>query len=222
MITLSIELSTDSGSLALLDGENVLLERMWTENRLQRQQVFAVVEQCVAEGLIHLCQTDLLAVGVGPGAFSGLRMASSLAHALAMPGRKPVVGVASAEALAWATMLTSQCDSVCVWGDARCGEVWNGVFHRGAEWPRRDGHWRVTDRAAEQDEGSLWVTADWDKIGERLKEWRTGGTTLIEGRQVPTARMVGLLAAAKHRAGVAPEPSIPIYVHPAVAIAPMF
>ena len=100
MITLAIELSTNSGSLALLDNNQVQLERTWSEDRLHRQQVFAEIELGLSDGGVDLSRVDLFAVGVGPGSFSGLRMAISAVCAMAMPDSKPVYAVASVENLA--------------------------------------------------------------------------------------------------------------------------
>jgi tRNA threonylcarbamoyladenosine biosynthesis protein TsaB len=226
MITLAIELSTDCGSLALLDGHQLKLERDWCEDRFHRQQVFTEIEAGMAEGGIDLGRVDLLAVGVGPGAFSGLRMAIAAMQAMAMPDQRPVYGVTSAEALAWEIMLETAENTVVVLGDARRSEWWAGRFRKEEEWARQDGEWMVAGEEALRDRlsgaGAVWVTSDWDRIGEGVRGLCPEGCRLIGERRVPKARYVGLVAAARHRAGVASEPMAPVYLHPAVSILPLF
>jgi tRNA threonylcarbamoyladenosine biosynthesis protein TsaB len=226
MITLAMELSTDCGSLALLDSSQILLEREWREDRLHRQQVFAELEKGLSEDGLDPSQVNLLAVGVGPGAFSGLRMAISAAQALAMPSGQSVYGVTSAEALAWEIMQETGANAVVVLGDARRGEWWAGRFRKGGQWPLQEGGWMVFPEAQLQDRlgepGTVWVTADWDRIGEGVRALCPGSCSLICERRVPKARYVGLVATARHLAGVMSEEITPVYLHPAVSVAPVF
>lgn len=214
MMTLALELSTDCGSLAVIDEDRILVERAWAEDRLHRQQVFVEIAQCVTAGLITWNLIELLSVGTGPGAFSGLRMAVSALRAAAMPEARPVFAVASAEALAWEIMEETGRNRVHVFGDARCGEIWRGCYRRGQAWPEREGEWLNAADGTPSD--AVWVTADWERIGPQLQRMRPSGAVLIEEKRVPRARMVGRLALARCRVGAHPEPPLPIYVHPPV------
>ena len=226
MITLAIELSTTHGELALLEDDRVVVEREWVEDRQHRQQIFADMAALTLAGGLDLGRIDLLAVGVGPGAFSGLRMAVSAMRAIALPDGKPVFGVASAEALAWDMMRETENGSVAVFGDARRDEFWAGRFRSVQGLARREGDWLVAPpRAVQADAvglGAVWVTADWERIGMRLKDICPAGVTLIEEPRWPKARSVGRLAVAKRRAGLESEPLAPVYLHPAVSVLPTF
>lgn len=223
MITLAIELSTDSGSLALLDDDQILLERTWREDRLHRQQVFAEIEAGLTAGELDPARVDVFAVGVGPGSFSGLRMAISSVRAMAMPGNRPVYGVTSAAALAWEIMLETGKNDVVVVGDARRSEWWAGRFIGGGAWSRQEGEWTVANETGLQDKldvpGAVWVTSDWDRIGAKMNP--VGGV-LIRERRVPQARYVGLVAVARFRAGIQTEELVPVYLHPAVSTPPVY
>ncbi len=223
MITLAIELSTDCGSLALLNDDQVQCERTWREDRLHRQQVFAEIERGLSEGWLDPARVDVFAVGVGPGSFSGLRMAISVVRAMAMPGNRPVYAVASAAALAWEIMLETGRNEVVVVGDARRDEWWAGRFLSGDKWPRQEGDWTVANEAHLQDNpgapGAVWVTSDWDRIGGKMNP---EGAVLIRERRVPQARYVGLVAGARFRAGIQTEELVPVYLHPAVSTPPVY
>ena len=100
MRILALECSTDVGSLALLAGGQVVWERSWAGLQGHRQAWVAGLNEWVRRGEIPLGEVDLFAVGVGPGAFSGLRMAISLMQGLALPVQAPLHAVSSGAALA--------------------------------------------------------------------------------------------------------------------------
>lgn len=224
MKTLSIELSTDTGSVALLEGRSVVWEKPWVENRQERQGFFVLMGELVGAGTLDLATVDAFTVGVGPGSFAGLRMAVSAVCSLAMPGGKPVTGILSAEAVAHEVMGGTEADEVIVWGDARRNELWALRFGRGALWPERRSELRVDrfDRIPGDWalSNALWVTADWERIGARLKAVCPPEVVLVEKRMIPAASHVGWIGVVKREMGAATEPLLPVYVHPAVAVAP--
>ena len=224
MKTLAIDIATDVGSIALLEGRDIVFERQWVESRAERQGFFVLLQALAGEGTLVLAEVDNFVVGVGPGSFAGLRMAVSAACGLAAPGGKRVAGISSAEAVAWEAMAGSDIDEVVVWGDARRNELWAMRFGRGSQWPERRSELMVGGfdviPGGWAREKSLWVTADWDRIGPRLKAISLPEVGLVERGMVPKARHVGWLGVVKQEAGVSTEPLVPVYVHPAVAVAP--
>ena len=223
MIALAIELSTDVGSVALLRDDLIVWDRTWVEEQVRRQRLFPVIEGLVAAGDLDVAAVDVFVVGTGPGSFSGMRTAAAMAGGLARPDRRAVEGVSSAEALAWAE-LRAGADSVAVIGDARRNEFWLGQFSMSDGLPRMDGTWIVTPYArlpgSVRARSAVWVSPDWNRIGGRLEALCPPGANLVRERRVPSARDVGMLAAAKRRAGIGRDDPIPIYVHPAVSAAP--
>ena len=221
MKVLAIELSTDVGSLSLLHDGEPSVELSWCGDRLGRDRLFADIHGLVEAGKLDLASLDLVAVGVGPGSFSGLRMAVSMAFGLAMPDRTPVFAVSSAEALAWDVFNDTGDVQVCVTGDARRGEIWIGRFRVDGGLPNMVEEWKVA--SFDSPEGSLggggaaWVTPDWDRIGPRLSKMIPPDDRLLTGRRVPQARSLGALALRKRDAGLSSLPLSPLYVHPPVA-----
>jgi tRNA threonylcarbamoyladenosine biosynthesis protein TsaB len=73
-------------------------------------------------------EIDRIAVGVGPGTFTGLRIGIATARALARARAIPLVGVSTLESLALGAARTSSADTVAAVLDARRGEVFAAVW----------------------------------------------------------------------------------------------
>lgn len=226
MKTLALELSTDSGSLAWVENGAVLMKREWLAGTRQRRPVFADLHQWIQAEASPWSQIDRLAVGIGPGAFSGLRLGVSLIRGLALPDGRPVTAVSSARALARSVMQETGSSRVVVLGDARRNEVWAGCFEREDGIVRLQGDWVVgpAETLAEglKTPGTVWVTSDWDRLGVILDAQCPVSVRLIPESRSPSAVMVAGMVDDLADRGLAGEPLVPIYVHPAVSIAPRY
>jgi tRNA threonylcarbamoyladenosine biosynthesis protein TsaB len=95
-----------------------------------------MAEQVLAEARVAASALDAIAVGVGPGGFTGLRTAIALAEGLAQALGKPLIGVTTGEALAAEVpqALPAECT---LWSvlDQRQGRVVLEIFPAGAATP---------------------------------------------------------------------------------------
>jgi tRNA threonylcarbamoyladenosine biosynthesis protein TsaB len=222
MIVLALEQSSCRPSAVLLSDGAIRAHAEWLDDRTRRQTLFDAIPDLMRTAGCRLSDVDLFAVGLGPGAFSGLRMAVAAARAFALPGGRPVFGVSSAEALAWEHLRLGE-PAVAVVGDARRDRLWLGVFSAGSDGlPEGNGFQLVStgDWLTALPDRGLVASPDWDRIGVRLAEADTVQRRVLAGPASPTARQVAELAIARHARGTPSPPLAPIYLHPPVLAPP--
>jgi tRNA threonylcarbamoyladenosine biosynthesis protein TsaB len=128
MKLLAIETSTEVCSVALhVDGE--VRERHELAPRRHTQLVLPWSEQLLAEAGLRKSQLDAIAVGRGPGAFTGVRLAIAIVQGLALALDRPVLPISTLATLA----MQGQGERIVAAIDARMGEVYLGGFVRDAD-----------------------------------------------------------------------------------------
>ena len=114
----------------------VLGEGVHRESRSHTASLPLLVERVLGEAGLALEDVEGIAVSIGPGSFTGLRVGLALAKGLAFAGGLPLVGVPTLEALAWVADAEPG-TSLCAALDARKREVYAALFTATAEGPRR-------------------------------------------------------------------------------------
>jgi tRNA threonylcarbamoyladenosine biosynthesis protein TsaB len=130
MRMLAIDTATEACSVALsVDG--AVRERFEIAPRRHAALVLPMAEALLAEAGLARRQIDAIAVGRGPGAFTGIRLAIAVAQGLAVALDRPLVAVSSLAALA----MNARDPALPVLAliDARMGEVYAGEFRIGAD-----------------------------------------------------------------------------------------
>jgi tRNA threonylcarbamoyladenosine biosynthesis protein TsaB len=123
---LGIETATWTASVAIIDEAVTLTEQTLQQSASHGTALFPLVADALRAAETTLEAIDLLAVSIGPGSFTGLRIGLSMAKGLAMAADIPIVGVPTLEGLAVAAPLRSH----PLWTvlDARKGEVYAAGF----------------------------------------------------------------------------------------------
>ena len=94
MLTLAFDTATDVATCALVRDGDLLGERS-----SRAVTVLADADELLREAGLKPADLDLLAVGVGPGSFTGLRIGLAAARGLALALDLPVAGVSTLDAL---------------------------------------------------------------------------------------------------------------------------
>jgi len=98
MLTLAFDTATAVATSALVDGQEVLGERV-----SRAQTLLEDVDALLRQAGSHPSELDRLAVGIGPGSFTGVRIGLAVARGLALSLDLPGSGVSTLAALAAGT-----------------------------------------------------------------------------------------------------------------------
>jgi tRNA threonylcarbamoyladenosine biosynthesis protein TsaB len=126
MTILALEFSSPQRSAAVARGASVLSETIETSGR--GAAAFGMVETVLREAKIEREQVDALAVGLGPGSYTGIRGAIAIAQGWQLARDVRLVGVSSAEAIAAQAQAQAIFGRVNVAIDAQRGEVYLARF----------------------------------------------------------------------------------------------
>ena len=135
MNLLAFDTSTENLSIALTDGHAVWQHSGAGGAKASATLIPAVLALLAQAGL-RLAELDAIAFGAGPGSFTGLRTACSVAQGLAFGARLPVLPIDTLLAVAEEARHQQGATHVVAVLDARMDEVYTGRF----AWA--DGHWQ--------------------------------------------------------------------------------
>jgi tRNA threonylcarbamoyladenosine biosynthesis protein TsaB len=111
--------------------DEVLAEVVTPNTQSHGRILPALIAQALERAAVGWDDVDGLAVSIGPGSFTGLRIGLSLAKGIAYAGNLPIAAVSTLEALAWAAD-PKPGDHVWSVLDARMREVYAASFERTA------------------------------------------------------------------------------------------
>ena len=126
-LILAIETATMCGSVALLSGNRCLAENSVDTATTHSRRLIQQVDQVMRETETNWEQLDGIAVSLGPGSFTGLRIGLSTAKGLALAADRPLLGVSTLDGLAQ-QILAPPGSRVCALLDARKSEVYAAFF----------------------------------------------------------------------------------------------
>jgi tRNA threonylcarbamoyladenosine biosynthesis protein TsaB len=126
---LGIETSSQRGSIALLEARASVCVLEHRRENAHGEAILPMIEQALAVAGWNRRQLDRIAVGIGPGSFTGLRVGIALAQGLSEGLGIPLIGVPSLQAMAVAVP-GEHPGCRCVLLDARKGEAFLAAYHR--------------------------------------------------------------------------------------------
>ena len=97
---LAIDTSTQSVGLALFDGAQILGEMIWQTHNHHTVEIAPAVDDLLRHTGVKPTDLQALAVALGPGSFTSLRIGLAITKGLALSLHLPVVGVPSLDILA--------------------------------------------------------------------------------------------------------------------------
>lgn len=216
MRLLSIETSCEHASVCLLvDG--AILSHDLQGHANHSEHILPLIRRMLDAAALAPAALDAVAFGAGPGAFTGLRLACGVAQGLAMGAGIGVVPVGSLAALA----LQAGSGRVLAVTDARMGELYAAGFEIEGDVARE-----ILPPVCVPPQ-QFAVEGAWHVLGSALRVWPDllpeGSPQVLsrDATRAPRAAEVARLAAARLRAGEAPqapELAVPLYVRDKVAL----
>lgn len=135
-LVLGIDTATWTVAVGVARDGVVLAETAMRESRSHGASLPALVERTLAAAGCALEDVEGIAVSIGPGSFTGLRIGLGFAQGLAYAGGLPLAAVPTLEALA-SVAEAGAGETVCAALDARKQEVYAALFAAGPAGPRR-------------------------------------------------------------------------------------
>lgn len=126
MLVLALDTSTQRTSVAIGTETGTVAALELGGDRVAHELVIPALEQLLAWSGASLDQVGGVAVGVGPGQFTGMRVGIATAKALAQARRLPVIGVASLDVMAFMHRWSRR--TICPVVDAKRGEVFYAFY----------------------------------------------------------------------------------------------
>ncbi len=218
MRILALEASTEYCSVALWQDGNIA-SRCELVGQKHSEVLIEMLDELLRGEGVKLAEMDGIAFGMGPGSFTGVRIACGVAQGLALGADLSVVGVCTLHALAQA----SGHDKVIVALDARMAEVYHAAYEK------RDGEWVTVcepglclPQAAPQVAGSDWfgTGSGFAVHGAALGERYAGQFAASDAQAVPQASAIVVLATSLFAAGQGMDAAqaMPLYLRDKVAL----
>ena len=216
---LAFDTATEQMSIAL-----AVADRVWTHEAaggaLASAALVPTIFALLGQGGVGLRDLDAIAFGSGPGAFTGLRTACSVAQGLAFGANKPVLPIDSLMAVAEDARAGQPAWQGWVTMDARMDEIYAGQYRFDAGCWRVLGAPRLTTPQALND---AWQAAPPDTVAGNALAAFGGRLQTGAARRLPGAmpRAAAMLPLARQRweegGGVPAELALPTYLRDKVA-----
>ncbi len=211
---LTIDTSTDSAGIALVQEGKVLAEATWRCGQNHTVELLPRLVQLLNEAQIELQSINCVIVAKGPGSFNGLRVGISTAKGLAFSMQVPIIGISSLELEAYQHAETGL--PICPIFNAGRGEIATALYQK------KDNQWRqlaaehitTVDALCSEISGKTIFCGEYvPLIASQLKE-RLGQKAVIAPDELRRAALLAELAKPRLEAGDYDHPATlqPLYL----------
>lgn len=126
MLILAVECSATPASCAIIDNGKIRACSFVNAKLTHSQTLVQAIINMLDNSATKLCDIDSIAVAVGPGSFTGLRIGISAVKGLAAPQNMPCMPVSTLDGIA--ESYSDRNCIVCAVMDARCNQFYNALF----------------------------------------------------------------------------------------------
>lgn len=126
MKILAFETATAQGSIALIDEHKLIAEYSLNIKSTHSERLMPALRTILSDTETKLKQVDALAISLGPGSFTGLRIGLATVKGLSFSTGKPIIGIPTLEAMAGQFAFAKPLVCPCL--DARKGEIYTALY----------------------------------------------------------------------------------------------
>jgi tRNA threonylcarbamoyladenosine biosynthesis protein TsaB len=126
MKILGLDTATSCGSIGVIDDGEVVAEYALRREETLSARLLPAIQTLLAEARLDLHELDGIAISLGPGSFTGLRVGLSAVKGLALAAEMPVAGIPTLDALACNLPFTPY--QICPLLDARKGQIYTALY----------------------------------------------------------------------------------------------
>ena len=221
---LAIDTATEACSVAL-NLHGVVTQRFEIAPNGHSQLVLDMAESLLKQCGLDLQQLDALAVDVGPGSFTGLRIGVGVAQGLAYGAGRKVIPVGSLDALAHGVFYEASHEAsqatVLAAIDARMGQIYYGLYGSPEKKPRTliEPALASPESLAVEDEKTIvGAGSGWDRYAPVMLKALGGSVAKwLAGRHPEAATVSRMAAAAGLESAISPLALSAVYVRDNVA-----
>ncbi|GJL91169.1 tRNA (adenosine(37)-N6)-threonylcarbamoyltransferase complex dimerization subunit type 1 TsaB [Hyphococcus sp.] len=130
MLIMALDTALQRCSVAILRGDEVLADESADMERGHAEHLAPMAAVALAKAGVSICDLDRVGVVVGPGGFTGVRVALAFARGLGVGTGLPIVGITSLASLAAGARAAGLIAPVI---DARRGQVYAGLHRASGE-----------------------------------------------------------------------------------------
>ena len=131
-LILSLETATGCGSVALTRNTRLLAEATAQPEVTHSRRLLGTVSWLMQAAMVDWSELDAVAVSIGPGSFTGLRIGLAAGQGLSLAAGIPLVAVETLDALALACAPAGE-ERICPVLDARKQEVYAALYRPGGD-----------------------------------------------------------------------------------------
>ena len=218
---LAIDTATEACSAALAQGDKITT-RFKIAPREHTKLILTMMDEVLEKSASKLSNINAIAFGRGPGAFTGVRIATGVAHGVSLSVDKQLLPISTLVAIAQ-QMHEEQGATHCIAAiDARMGEVYWGKYRVENGIMILQGEEAVSKPEAllQSLENKNWLVAGsgWDEYAEQLDSANNPQISKVDNI-LPSAQYIARLAVDDWKQGkaVTAEQAQPIYLRDKVA-----
>jgi tRNA threonylcarbamoyladenosine biosynthesis protein TsaB len=214
MRLLAVETSTLAGGVALLDGDRLVGEYLLDVGITHSERLMVAVDRVLGDAGWRVRDLEALAVAIGPGSFTGLRIGLGTVKGLAVATGLPIAAVPTLDAMAAGLPFAAL--PVCPVIGARKGEVYASRYRWDGDRMRREWEYLAItpdELAARLDEPSILVGGGAGAVRSPLARLAP------PARRLPSPGSVAQLGHERLRRGesVPAADLVPLYLRPSEA-----